>query len=88
MQIPDARLLISDVDGHRNLMWSRCAYETVVRFLRDPASPELTAICPTEWSRPAGRLRRERSMTVFLPIVGVVLTRGTRRGRPARPTKR
>jgi pimeloyl-ACP methyl ester carboxylesterase len=45
MQIPDSRLLISDVDGHQSLIWSRCAYETVVRFLHDPASVELTTIC-------------------------------------------
>lgn len=45
MQIPDARLLLSDVDGHQSLVWSRCAYETVVRFLHDPASVELTTIC-------------------------------------------
>jgi pimeloyl-ACP methyl ester carboxylesterase len=45
MQIPDARLLISDVDGHQSLMWSRCAYETAVRFVRDPAAIELTTIC-------------------------------------------
>jgi hypothetical protein len=32
-------------DGHQSLIWSRCAYETVVRFLRDPASVELTTIC-------------------------------------------
>jgi pimeloyl-ACP methyl ester carboxylesterase len=46
LQIPDARLLISDVDGHQSAIWSRCAYETMVRFLGDPSSVELTTICP------------------------------------------
>lgn len=45
MQIPGSPLLISDVDGHQSLIWSRCAYETVVRFLRDPAAAELSTIC-------------------------------------------
>jgi len=45
LQIPEARLLLSDVDGHQSLIWSRCAYQTVVRFLGDPASGEPTTIC-------------------------------------------
>ena len=45
MQIPDSRLLISDVDGHQSVIWSRCAFESVLRFLGDPASAELTTIC-------------------------------------------
>jgi pimeloyl-ACP methyl ester carboxylesterase len=38
VQIPDARLLIADVDGHQSLVWSRCAFEAQFRFLLDPAS--------------------------------------------------
>ena len=27
LQIPDARLLIANVDGHQSLVWSPCAFE-------------------------------------------------------------
>ena len=36
LQIPEARLLIADVDGHQSLVWSRCAFEAMARFLADP----------------------------------------------------
>jgi pimeloyl-ACP methyl ester carboxylesterase len=45
-QIPQARLLIADVDGHQVLPVSRCAFEAEARFLADPsAMPSFTA-CP------------------------------------------
>jgi pimeloyl-ACP methyl ester carboxylesterase len=46
LQIPDARLLIADVDGHQSLVWSRCAFETQLRFLLDPASVQPVTLCP------------------------------------------
>lgn len=45
-QIPEARLLIADVDGHQALPFSRCAYEAQVQFLIDPASLAPTTYCP------------------------------------------
>jgi pimeloyl-ACP methyl ester carboxylesterase len=45
LQIPDARLLIADVDGHQSLAFSRCAYETILRFVLDPASVATTTLC-------------------------------------------
>jgi pimeloyl-ACP methyl ester carboxylesterase len=44
-QIPDARLLISDVDGHQSLLWSQCAYETIRSFLLDTTSLQTTTFC-------------------------------------------
>jgi pimeloyl-ACP methyl ester carboxylesterase len=46
LQIPQARLLIADVDGHQVLPVSRCAFETEVRFLSDPSSLPTTTFCP------------------------------------------
>jgi hypothetical protein len=46
LQIPDARLLIADVDGHQSLAWSRCAFEAQLRFLVDPTSVSATTLCP------------------------------------------
>ncbi len=46
MQIPSARLLIADVDGHQSLILSKCAYEAEARFLNDPKSVETTTLCP------------------------------------------
>src|SRR5262249_60184750 len=46
LQIPDARLLIADVDGHQSLVWSRCAFEAMARFLADPTSVPSTTLCP------------------------------------------
>jgi pimeloyl-ACP methyl ester carboxylesterase len=45
-QIPQARLLIADVDGHQVLPVSRCAFEAQVRFLSDPSSLPTTTFCP------------------------------------------
>jgi pimeloyl-ACP methyl ester carboxylesterase len=45
-QIPQARLLIADTDGHQALPFSRCAFETQVRFLSDPSSLPTTTFCP------------------------------------------
>lgn len=46
LQIPDARLLIADVDGHQTIAWSRCAFEAQLRFLLDPTSVSATTLCP------------------------------------------
>ena len=46
LQIPDARLLIADVDGHGALPQSACVYEAIARFLTDPRSVGQTTICP------------------------------------------
>jgi pimeloyl-ACP methyl ester carboxylesterase len=46
LQIPEARLLIADVDGHQSLIWSRCAFEAMARFLADPRSVPTTTLCP------------------------------------------
>ena len=48
LQIPEARLLIADVDGHEALALSRCAFEAQFRFLTDPASAPTVTICPAE----------------------------------------
>jgi pimeloyl-ACP methyl ester carboxylesterase len=44
-QIPDARLLIADVDGHQSQFWSQCAYEKIRGFLLDPSSLQTTTFC-------------------------------------------
>jgi pimeloyl-ACP methyl ester carboxylesterase len=46
LQIPEARLLIADADGHQSLIFSRCAFEVQVRFLADPTSVSSTTLCP------------------------------------------
>jgi pimeloyl-ACP methyl ester carboxylesterase len=46
LQIPEARLLIADVDGHQSLPFSRCAFEAQLRFLVDPTSVSTTTLCP------------------------------------------
>lgn len=46
LQIPQARLLIADVDGHQSLLLSECAYQAMASFLTDPASLETTTLCP------------------------------------------
>jgi hypothetical protein len=46
LQIPDARLLIADVDGHQTIAWSRCAFEGQLRFLLEPTSVSATTLCP------------------------------------------
>jgi pimeloyl-ACP methyl ester carboxylesterase len=45
LQIPEARLLVADVDGHQSLVLSQCAYETDRRFLADPASVSSVTLC-------------------------------------------
>jgi hypothetical protein len=40
-----ARLLIAEVDGHQSLIWSRCAFEAMARFLADPAAMPSTTLC-------------------------------------------
>lgn len=44
-QIPQARLLIADVDGHQSLPFSRCAFEAQLQFLIDPTALPLTTFC-------------------------------------------
>ena len=46
LQIPQARLLIADVDGHQSLLLSACAYQAMARFLADPSSMDSTTVCP------------------------------------------
>jgi pimeloyl-ACP methyl ester carboxylesterase len=45
-QIPQARLLIADTDGHQAWPFSRCAFEVQVQFLVDPSSLSTTTYCP------------------------------------------
>ena len=45
LQIPEARLLLADVDGHEALVWSRCAFEAEFRFLTDPTAVATTTLC-------------------------------------------
>ena len=45
LQIPLARLMIADVDGHQTLPNSHCAYEADLRFFLDPASMPLITLC-------------------------------------------
>jgi pimeloyl-ACP methyl ester carboxylesterase len=46
LQIPQAHLLLADVDGQQSWILSRCAFETEWRFLDDPSSAESTTVCP------------------------------------------
>lgn len=45
LQVPRARLLIADVNGHQSLVASQCAYATMVRYWEDPTSVPLTTLC-------------------------------------------
>jgi hypothetical protein len=45
LQIPEARLVIADADGHQALIVSKCAYETAARFLADPKSVPSVTLC-------------------------------------------
>lgn len=45
LQIPDARLLIADVDGHQSLILSKCAFEAEARFLQNPGLAGPTTLC-------------------------------------------
>ncbi|MGD9893294.1 MAG: alpha/beta hydrolase, partial [Dehalococcoidia bacterium] len=46
LQIPEARLLIAEADGHQSWIVSRCAFDAELGFLLDPASAPPTTICP------------------------------------------
>jgi pimeloyl-ACP methyl ester carboxylesterase len=46
LQIPQARLLIADVDGHQSFLLSACAFKAELRFLNDPTSVPITTLCP------------------------------------------
>jgi pimeloyl-ACP methyl ester carboxylesterase len=46
LQIPEARLLIAEADGHQSLLVSRCAFDAQLRFLLTPASTPPITICP------------------------------------------
>jgi len=41
-QIPRARLLIADVDGHQSMFFSQCAYENIRSFLLGKSLPDKT----------------------------------------------
>src|SRR5262249_25456596 len=45
LQIPGARLLIAEADGHQSLIFSRCAFEAQARFLAAPAAMPSTTLC-------------------------------------------
>jgi pimeloyl-ACP methyl ester carboxylesterase len=45
LQIPDARLLIADVDGHQTVAWSHCAFEGQLQFLLDATPSSATTLC-------------------------------------------
>jgi hypothetical protein len=45
VQIPLARLLVADADGHQGLVVSKCAYETAARFFDDPESVSSVTLC-------------------------------------------
>jgi pimeloyl-ACP methyl ester carboxylesterase len=45
VQIPEARLLVADADGHQGLTVSKCAYETAARFLDDPEAVPSVTLC-------------------------------------------
>jgi hypothetical protein len=46
LQIPEARLLIAEADGHQSWIVSRCAFEAELAFLLDPVSTPPVTICP------------------------------------------
>lgn len=46
LQIPEARLLIAEADGHQSWLASRCAFEAELAFLLDPASAPRVTSCP------------------------------------------
>jgi hypothetical protein len=45
LQIPRARLLIAEVDGHQSWLLSRCAFDAERRFLDDTSSTPRTTLC-------------------------------------------
>lgn len=46
LQIPEAKLLIAETDGHQALLVSRCTFQVVRDFFLDPASAQPVTICP------------------------------------------
>jgi pimeloyl-ACP methyl ester carboxylesterase len=46
LQIPEARLVIADADGHQALIVSKCAYQAAAAFLADPKSTPSVTLCP------------------------------------------
>ncbi len=48
LQIPQARLLVADSDGHQSWIVSRCAFEAEARFLGDPQNYPSVTLCPLE----------------------------------------
>jgi pimeloyl-ACP methyl ester carboxylesterase len=62
-QIPEARLLIAETDGHQAFNVSRCAFEFVRDFLLDPAAAQPISIClpDTGVSSPGGGRRELQS---------------------------
>lgn len=45
LQIPEARLLIAEADGHQSWLVSDCAFESELRFLLDPTLTQSVTIC-------------------------------------------
>lgn len=45
LQIPQARLLIAETDGHQSWLLSQCAFDAERRFLDNPSSTQRTTIC-------------------------------------------
>ncbi|MGA8534690.1 MAG: alpha/beta fold hydrolase [Candidatus Tumulicola sp.] len=48
LQIPQARLLVADSDGHQSWIVSKCAFEAEARFLGDPQNYPSVTLCPLE----------------------------------------
>jgi pimeloyl-ACP methyl ester carboxylesterase len=46
LQIPEAKLLIAETDGHQAMLVSRCAFQVVFEFFLDPASAQPITSCP------------------------------------------
>jgi pimeloyl-ACP methyl ester carboxylesterase len=44
-QIPDSHLLVVHADGHQAWAWSRCGFETQLRFLDNPAAAPAFGVC-------------------------------------------
>jgi pimeloyl-ACP methyl ester carboxylesterase len=45
LQIPEARLVIAEGDGHQSWIISRCAFDAQFQFLLDPASAQPVTLC-------------------------------------------
>ncbi len=46
LQIPEARLLVAEADGHQSWLVSECAFEAQLQFLFDPSSAPRITTCP------------------------------------------